>query len=228
MKKKILEFSLVSILALGSSSAFSQVEQVTAMTMTNPAAMIASVDQFLTSGEATAQSITLLRHMHDGVDPSTHTVVAIFDDLDTLEASMDRRATSAAWASFARSGASYATVNSSALAVQRQTWGNNGWSEGDYLAAVLINSGEGAGWIAAVDEMMGSMKVKNPGMFRIVRLRGAPASHAVLIASSSYASLINFMDQLEASDAFDKMRASTPKTGPVGATIYKVAKVWNP
>ena len=227
MKKKFWGFSLVSVLALGSGSAFSQVEQVTTMTLTNPAALVASVDHFLTSGEAKAQSITLLRHMHDGGNPGTHTVVAIFDDLETLEASMDSRATSAAWASFARSGASYSTVHSSALAVQRQTWGDNAWNEGDYLAAVLINSPDGAAWIAAVDDMMGSIKVKNPGMFRIVRLRGAPTTHAVLIASSSYAELINFMDQLEASDDFDKMRAKVPNK-VVGTTIYKVAKIWNP
>jgi len=227
MKKKIWGFSLISILAMGSGSAFSQVEQVTGMTLTDPAAMIASLDQFLTAGEAKAQSITLLRHLHDGIDPSTHTVVAIFDDLETLEASMDSRATSAAWATFARSGAGYSTVHSSALAIQRQTWGNNSWNEGDYLAAVLINSQDGAAWIASVDEMMGSLKAKNPGMLRIVRLRGAPATHAVLIVSSSYAGLINYMEQVEASDDFDTMRAKVPNK-VVGTTIYKVAKVWNP
>ena len=140
---------------------------------------------------------------------------------------MDSRATSAAWANFGRAGASFTKVHSSALAIQRKTWGDNAWNEGDYLAAVLVNSPDGALWIEAMDDMMGSLKVKNPGLVRVVRLRGAPASHAVLLVAPSYAGLINYMEQIETSDAFAKMRKTTPSRA-VGTVIYKVAKVWNP
>ena len=74
---------------------------------------------------------------------------------------------------------------------------------------------------------MGSLKLKNPGMFRIVRLRGAPSTHAVLVVASSYAELVNYQEQLEASNEFDTMRGSA-ETSVVGSTYYKVAKVWNP
>ena len=227
MKKTYLGFSLLTILAFTSGAAFAQVEQVTSMTVSNPAAMIANIDFYVASGEGQAQSVTMLRHLHDGVDPSTHTIVAIFDDLDTLESSMDRRANSAAWAAAGRAGASVSKVNSSALAIQRQTWGDDKWEEGDYLAAVLVNAADGATWIAAVDNMMGSIKFKNPGMLRIVRLRGGPSSHAVLLVASSYAELVTFQERVEASDEFATMRGAT-KTSVVGTTYYKVAKVWNP
>ncbi len=227
MKKTNLGFSLLAIFALTSSSAFAQVEQVTSMTVSNPAAFIANIDYYLASGEAQAQSVTVLRHMHDGTDPSTHTVVAIFDDLEALESSMDRRANSAAWAAVGRAGASISTINSSTLAIQRQTWGKTSWEAGDYLTAVLLNASDQATWIAAVDKMMGSIRFKNPGMFRIVRLRGGPSTHAVLIVASSYAELITFMEQLEMSKEFATMRSAS-ENKVVGTTIYQVAKVWNP
>ena len=227
MKKTNLGFSLLSFLAFSSGSAFAQVEQVTSMTVSNPAAMVANIDYFVATGEGLAKSVTLLRHLHDGTDPSTHTVVAIFDDLDVLETSMNQRATSAAWAIFARAGASVSKVNSSSLAIQRQTWGKDSWEAGNYLAAVLVNATDEATWIAAVDTMMGSIKFKNPGMLRIVRLRGGPSTNAVLLVASSYAELITFMERIESSDEFATMRGAS-NTNVVGTTIYKVAKVWNP
>lgn len=126
-----------------------------------------------------------------------------------------------------RAGAAIATVNSSLLAIQRKTWGNDGWQEGDYLAAVLVSAGDGAAWIDAVDEMNRTTDVENPGMVRIVRLRGGPAGYAALIVSPTYAGLIGYMESLEASDEFATMRAST-ETTVVGSTFYQVAKVWNP
>jgi hypothetical protein len=227
MKRTNPGFLLIAMLAFTCGSASAQVEQVTSMTVSNPAAFMANIEFYLTSGEAQANSVTALRHLHDGVDPSTHTVVAIFDDLEDLESSMNRRAKSAAWAAVRRAGASISKVNSSALAIQRQTWGKNSWDEGDYLAAVLVNASDQATWIAAVDEMMGSTKVKNPGMLRIVRLRGGPSSHAVLLVASSYAELVTFMEQTEMSDEFATMQSAS-ETRVVGTTIYKVAKVWNP
>ena len=217
----------MSSLACFTTAALAQVEQVTSMTVSNPAAAVANIDHYMATGEAQAQSVTLLRHMHDGTDPSTHTVVAIFDDLETLENSMNRRAKSANWAAAARGGASVSTVNSSLLAIQRQTWGNDGWEEGNYLTAVLINTRDGAAWIDAVDEMHRTTDVDNPGMMRIVRLRGGPASHAVLISAPTYAGMIQYMEETEASDAFATMRAKI-QTSIVGTMVYHVAKVWNP
>lgn len=227
MKKTYIGFSLISFLVLGNGSAFAQVEQVTSMTVSNPAAMVANIDYFVATGEGMAQSVTMLRHLHDGTDPSTHTIVAIFDDLDVLEKSMNQRANSAAWATLGRAGASVSKINSSTLAIQRQTWGKDSWEAGNYLAAVMVNAPDEATWISAVDTMMGSIKFKNPGMLRIVRLRGGPATNAVLLVASSYAELITFMERIETSDEFATMRGAS-NTKVVGTTIYKVAKVWNP
>ena len=228
MRKKHLGIVLVSLLSFANGSVYAEVEQVTALTVSNPSAMIATIDQYMASGETGAQSVTLLAHMHDGVDPSTHTVVAIYDDLETLESALDGRANSTAWAALLRSTASISKANSSLLAIQRRTWGENGWDEGDYLTAVLINAVDDASWLAAMDGWNRSNKVKNPGMVRIVRLRGgAPASHAVLLASSSYADLINFMEGVEASEEFASLR-SAAEAMTVGTTVYRVAKVWKP
>lgn len=174
-----------------------------------------------------AASVTLLRHLHDGVDAITHTVVAIFDDLEVLESSMDMRAKSAACAAVGRAGASISKVNDSALAIQRQTWGRKSRDAGDYLAAVLLNASDQATWISAVDKMMGSIKFKNPGMLRIVRLRGGPSTHSVLLVAPSYAELITFMERIEASNEFATMRSASDSS-VVGTTIYQVANVWNP
>lgn len=227
MNSKLRGVVLIVSFVCFTSAASAQVEQVTSMTVSNPAAAVANIDHYMATGEAQAQSVTLLRHMHDGTDPSTHTIVAIFDDLETLEDSMNRRAKSANWAAAARGGAAVSTVNSSLLAIQRQTWGNDGWQEGNYLAAILINTREGAAWIDAVDEMHRTTDVDNPGMMRIVRLRGGPASHAVLIVAPTYAELIEYMEETEASDVFATMRGKT-NTSVMGTTIYNVAKVWNP
>ena len=101
MKRTLLGAFLVLLASFTSITAFAQVEQVTELTVTNPRAMVATLDQYLESGGMKAHSVTLLAHIHDGVSPSTHTVVAIYDDLDALEAAMEARPTSTAWATTA-------------------------------------------------------------------------------------------------------------------------------
>ena len=227
MTKKSYEKFLIGLLAFGGISAYAQVEQVTDLTVTDPQAMIATIDQYIASGEVDAQSVNLLAHIHDGVDPSTHTVVAIYDDLEAMESDMEERPVSAAWATLLRSTASISTPNSTALAIQLRTWGDNAWEESGYLAAVLVNAVDNASWLAAMDAWNRTSKIENPGMVRIVKLRGAPANHAVLISSSSYAELINFMEAVEASDEFATLQGAA-EAQVVGATYYRVAKVWHP
>jgi hypothetical protein len=227
MSRKLLGIFLLSVLSFGSFSAYAEVEQVTDLTVTNPGALIATIDQYVASGELQSQSVTLLAHIHDGVNPATHTVVAIYDDLETLESAMEARANSAAWATLLRSTASISKANSTSLALQRRTWGDDLWDEGGYLAAVLINAADSASWLAAMDQWNRTNKMKNPGMVRIVKLRGAPANHAVLIGSSSYADLINFMEGVEASAEFATLRGAA-EGRVVGTTYYKVVKVWHP
>ena len=227
MTKKFSGKFLIWLLAFGSSSAYAQVEQVTELTVTDSRAMVATIDQYVASGEVEAQSVNLLAHIHDGVNPSTHTVVAIYDDLETMESDMEERLASAAWATLLRSTASISTANSTALAIQLRTWGDNAWDESGYLAAVLVNAADNASWLAAMDAWNRTNNVENPGMVRIVKLRGAPTNHAVLIASSSYADLINFMEGVEASDEFATLRGAA-EAQVVGTTYYRVVKVWNP
>lgn len=227
MNKKYLGTFLALLTTFGSMSADAQVEQVTALTVTNAGAMVATIDQYQSSIENNAQSVSLLAHIHDGVDPSTHTVVAIYDDLETMESAMEERVGSAAWATLLRSTASISTANSSALAIQKRTWGDNAWEEGGYLAAVLVNAANSASWLAAMDAWYRSNKVENPGMIRIVKMRGAPANHAVLIAGSDYADVINFMESVEASDEFATLQGAA-QAQVVGSTYYRVVKVWNP
>jgi len=227
MIKKLLGTLLVSLLTFGSVSAFAQVEQVTALTVTDPGGMVATIDQYQASIDNNAQSVTLLAHIHDGADPSTHTVVAIYDDLGAMESAMEGRIGSAAWATLLRSTASISKANSTALAMQKRTWGDDGWEEGGYLAAVMVNVANSESWLAAMDAWNRSNKVKNPGMVRVVKLRGAPANHAVLIAGSDYADVINFMEGVEASDEFATLQGAA-EAQIVGSTYYRVVKVWNP
>ena len=227
MKKNKLGLFLGSILALTGAAANAEVEQVTALTVADPAGMIATLDEFMAAGEAQANSVTLLRHMLGSADTGTHTIVAIFDDMETLESSMNRRATSKAWAASQRALSGNATLNSSLLAIQRMTWGADGWKEGHYLAAVTVSSPDGAKWLEAMDKLNSDREVKNPGMVRVVRIRGVPGTHAVLIAAPTYAGLINYMEATEQSAAFEKMRNAT-ETQAMGAQFYRVAKVWNP
>ena len=226
MKRTLSGIFLAALISFAGSAA-AQVEQVTSLTVNNPAGLIATLDDFIAVGEAQASSVTVLQHMIDGTDPSTHTIVAIFDDMEELESSMNRRATSKAWAAAQRSLSGQGTVNSSVLAIQRRTWGDDHWQEGNYLAAVMVMVSEAPKWMEAMEELNASREIRNPGMVRVVRLRGAPATHAVLIAAPTYAGLINFMEGTEMSDPFRKMREAT-ESRTVGMQIYRVAKVWTP
>ena len=227
MNKNYLGTFLISLLTLGSLSAFAQVEQVTSLTVTNPGGLIATIDQYQASIDNNAQSVTLLTHVHDGVDPSTHTVVAIYDDLAEMESAMEGRIDSAAWATLVRSLSSISTPTSQAMAIQKRTWGDNTWEEGGYLAAVMVNVANSASWLDAMDAWNRSNKVKNPGMVRIVKLRDAPANQAVLVAGSGYAEVINYMEGVEASKEFATLQGAA-EAQMVGATYYRVAKVWRP
>jgi len=227
MIKKLMGTFLVSLLTFCGISAHAQVEQVTALTVTDPAGLIATIDQYQASIDNNAQSVNLLVHIHDGVDSSTHTVVAIYDDLEAMESALEGRIGSAAWATLLRSLSGISTPNSTALAMQKRTWGDDSWEEGGYLAAVMVNAVNSASWLAAMDAWNRSNKVRNPGMVRIVKLRGAPANHAVLIAGSGYADVINFMEGVEASDEFKTLQGAA-ESQIVGSTYYRVVKVWKP
>ena len=227
MKRALLATLLLSLASICSTSALAQVEQVTELTVTNARAMVATIDQYVASGELRSENVNLLAHIHDGANPATHTVVAIYDDLETLEGAMEARQSSAAWGTLLRSTASISKANSTALAIQKRTWGNNGWVEGGYLAAVMVNAADSASWLAAMDQWNKTNKVKNPGMVRIVKLRGGPSNHAVLIAAPDYADLINYMEGVEASDEYAALRGAS-EAQVVGTTYYRVVKVWNP
>lgn len=218
---------LVSLLMFGNAAVYAQVEQVTALTVTDPGGFIATIDQYQASIDNNAQSVNLLAHIHDGEDPSTHTIVAIYDDLNDMESAMEGRIGSAAWATLLRSLSGISTANSTALAMQKRTWGDNSWEEGGYLAAVMVNAANSAAWLEAMDAWNRSNEVRNPGMVRVVKLRGAPANHAVLIAGSDYADVINFMEGVEASDEFATLQGAA-EAQVVGSIYYRVVKVWNP
>ncbi|MGI9205346.1 MAG: hypothetical protein ACR2Q3_15125 [Woeseiaceae bacterium] len=227
MIKKIMGTFLISLLTFCGVSAHAQVEQVTTLRVTDPGGMIATIDQYQMDNQHKANSVSLLAHMHDGVDPATHTVVGIYDDLDAMERALEGRIGSAAWATLLRSASGISQATSSALAIQKRTWGDDAWEEGGYLAAVLVNASNSAEWLDAMDAWNRSNKVRNPGMIRIVKLRGAPANHAVLIAGSDYADVINFMEGVEASDEFATLQGAV-EVQIVGSTYYRVVKVWIP
>ena len=225
MENSILKIAALSCLTITSSFALADIEMVKSITANDPAAVIATIGKNLETGESESKSVTLLRHMHDGTDPSTHTIVGVFPDLEALERTMDVRATSKSWAANQRTMSRAMTTNSNALALQRQTWGADSWNEGDYLAAVLLNVPDEAAWIKATDNLNRTSMIKNPGMVRIVRLRGEAASHAVLLASPSYAGLINYMETMEASPEFAAANTGL-KNSVVSTVFYQVAKVW--
>lgn len=227
MRIKILSTTLCSLILAASTSVFAQVEQVTSVTVTNQDALIATISQYQETGESEMQSVTLLTHMMDGTDPSTHTIVALYDNLEDLESTLDGRTSSAAWGTLLRSFPTSATANSSLLAIQRRSFGDDSWSEGDYLSAVLLQGSDPA-FLAAIDDWESTSEVDNPGMIRVMRLRGATgASHAVLISSSSYEDLINFQEEVEYSDAFATLQAAQAAT-PITTLYYRVTKIWNP
>jgi len=227
MTKYHISLLLFSGFALGVGSAVAQVEQVTELTVSNPPAMVATIDQYVATEEGDADSVTLLQHLNDGTNPSTHTIVGIYDDLEAMESTMRERETSVAWSTTQRAASAIVTVNSSTLAIQRKTWGRNAWREGEYLAAVLVNAPDEPRWMTAMDELMQTTDVDNPGMIRVVRLRAGPSTHAVLLVSSTFSGLITHIEDMEASEEFASM-IDRSTIQQVGMNIYRVARVWNP
>ena len=225
MNKKYL-MSVVSLFLVSTGiNSHAEVEQVISSTVSNPAVYADLIDGYNATGEMASQSTSLLQHVVDGTDTSTHTVVVIYDDMKALEKTMAVQATSKKWASFQKSLSSVRTINDNVLAVQRKTWGKDGWSEGEYLAAVGISAPDQSTWVDALDEMQGKIEVKMPGMVRVVRLRGAPTSHAVLITAPTYSGLIEYLEAVELSPLFMKYRKAR-NSRAMGTTIYRVAKVW--
>lgn len=228
MKNRILSTTLCSVILFAGTCAFAQVEQVTDITVTDQDALIATISQYHQSGESEMQSVTLLSHMMDGTDPSTHTIVALYDNLEDLESTMDGRVDSASWSSLMRSFPSSATANSSLLAIQRRSFGDDAWSEGDYLSAVLLQARSDSTFMAVIDEWERTNRVEIPGMMRVMRLRGATgATHVVLLTSPSFEELINFQEEVEQSNAFAAMQRAEAAV-PVTTIYYKVVNIWNP
>jgi|GEM_PF-1960987 len=218
--------ALIGFVLLTAPIVHAEVERVLSATISNPAAFAASFGSYVTSGESEALSVTLLQHVIDGANPATHTVVAMYEDMDALGRTLNKQASSPRFAQFGLALSSLISNTSESLAIHRKTWGKTAWEEGDYLAAVLVSSPDEGGWLAGISTMESKSNIKRPGMLRIVRLRGqAGVTHAVLISSPSYAALVEYMEAVEASKEFAKMgEGSSSRT--VTVVIYKVANVW--
>ncbi len=225
MKISLSKVFIVLILLSTSRMASAQFELITDVIVSDQSSMISVLGEYVMSGESKAKSTTLLRRLHDGDNPSTHTIVSVFESLEDMEASIESRAKSKQWFKFVKAAHDFSKTNGSYLSIQRLAWGDSLWQQDGYVVSMTLNAGNDKDYLAAMDDWKAANNVKNKGMIRIQKLRGNAATHAVIIAAPSYVDLINTLENIEASEAFAKMKAVT-NTTLVGTEFFSVLKLW--
>lgn len=215
----------IGLLAIGNASA-DPVENVIGLNVASPGAFVTSMDRLFESGAMDGYELSLWANSFDGTNPATHTIVARFEDYDAHDRLAAQRTEHPAWAQFALAVRDLSTVKSTAMIVERLAEGS---MEPDHRAAVAfsVSVSDPAAYAAALSRMLDA--TEGPGSTRLVEVRfgGEGATHAVVTSAPSLAILMEWTDELFASDAYRRFAADVaPIRDVLTVSNYSLVKRW--
>lgn len=222
--------SLTLVLALFGISAAAQadpVENVIGLEVTNPGAFVLSMDRLFASGAMSDYSISLWENSFDGSNPSTHTIVARFDDYESHDSLTAQRLQHPGWAQFGLAVRDLSTVVTSGFLIERLA---DGQVEDDHRAgaAFIASVSDPAAYADALSRLIDS--TDNPGSVRLMESRfgGQGATHVVVISAESMAALNDYLDDLLTSDTYREFAADVASIRTLRTVNgYRLIKRWS-
>ncbi len=222
--------SLTVVLTLFGISAAAQadpVENVIGLDVANPGVFVSSMDQLFESGAMDGYSISLWENAFDGSNPSTHTIVARFDDYEAHDSLTAQRVRHPGWARFGLAVRDLSTVVTSGFLIERLA---DGRVEADHRAgaAFVASVSDPTAYAAALSRLIDS--TDNPGSVRLMESRfgGQGATHAVVISADSMAELNEYLDELLTSDTYREFAADVASIRTLRTVNgYRLVKRWS-
>lgn len=223
--KRTITSLAVGLLAVGNASA-DPVENVIGLNVTSPGAFVTSMDRLFESGAMDGYELSLWANSFDGTNPATHTIVARFDDYEAHDRLTAQRVQHLAWAQFGLAVRDLSTIKSTAMVIERLA---DGRMEPDHRAAVAfsVSVSDPAAYSAALSRMLDA--TDGPGSTRLVEIRfgGEGATHAVVTSAPSLAILMEWTDELFASNAYRRFAADVAPIRDVRTVSnYRLVKRW--
>lgn len=193
-----LAAALVSISGMASADPF---QTTVSLDVEHAEALVGALDNMMDSDDLAGGKVSLWAAVFDGTSPTTHVVVAEYDDYAEYESRTARRLGSGDWARFLVAADDAATVTNTAMHIQRVAAGG-GWRNHDFAAVFVMTVRDPAAYVAAFRELIGAMD--NPGSARLMEIRagGMGATHLAIITGDSMGSVNGYLDELLGSDAY--------------------------
>lgn len=222
--------SLTLALALLGMSAAAQadpVENVIGLEVTNPGAFVSSMDRLFESGAMNDYTVSLWENSFDGSNPSTHTIVARFDDYESHDSLTAQRLQHPGWAQFGLAVRGLSTIVTSGFLIERLA---DGRVEENHRAgaAFVASVSDPAAYAEALSRLIDS--TDNPGSVRLMESRfgGQGATHAVVISAENMASLNEYLDELLTSDTYRDFAADVASIRTLRTVNgYRLIKRWS-
>ncbi|MEM7502385.1 MAG: hypothetical protein AAF417_10095 [Pseudomonadota bacterium] len=222
--------SLTLVLALFGITAAAQadpVENVIGLEVTNPGGFVGALDGLFESGAMSGYSVSLWENAFDGSNPSTHTIVARFDDYDAHDSLTAQRLQHPGWARFGLAVRDMSTIVTSGFLIERLA---DGRVEDDHRAgaAFIASVSDPAAYAAALSRLIDS--TDNPGSVRLMESRfgGQGATHAVVISADSMAALNEYLDELLTSDTYREFASDVAGLRTLRTVNgYRLIKRWS-
>lgn len=190
-----------SLVLLAGMALAEPLQTVVSLDVEHPAAFVSALDTMLESDDLAGNKVSLWASVFDGTSPTTHVVVAEYDDYESYERRTARRLDSGDWARFLLAIDDASEVTNSALHIQRIADGS-GWRNHDFAAVFIMTVKDPAAYAAAFTDLIDAMD--NPGSVRLMEIRagGMGATHLAIITGDGMAAVNNYLDRLLASDAY--------------------------
>ena len=225
--KKIVGGSLTAILMALSANAYADpVERVVSIDVHNTRAQLAALDQLFASDVMRGQKATLWAPLFPGTSAANRTLVIEYESFADLVESTRRVSESAEWMRFQQAVDGTSDVVSNAMAQQVLVEGS-GWSNHGGLVAAIMTVTDPAVYVPAFQEMIDSLD--NPGSIRLMQMRygGGATNMVALFSAPDPAAANQFIDELQASDAFEEFAAKVAGIRTINnVTILRRIKTW--
>jgi hypothetical protein len=210
-----------------------QVTSVSVMPQ-NAAKVVGAFDAYFASSAGTQFKgrMILLRHVVDGTDPSTHSLVSLYHSVAELETFQNAVANDPALSTLMDTIVPVATLQSQVRTVAIRSWGDIQDSDTVWNAH-YFNVTDAAGFNAALDTWLASKQGKKfPGQGHLAAINvgglGAP-THVINVGYASQAEMESYNDSTAGSpDWAAFVQALGGISTHVGADLTQQVKAWGP
>lgn len=219
------------VMLISSTTLQAQVATYAAFAVESEAGLVAAIDKWFQSEDARGHSVSLFRAEFDGSTPSSHVLVATFDDYRAYETVTGRRSGSTAWRDLISAVEPILSFLGSGMLISLQQAGE-GYDDHDYHVVFSLQVRDVAKYRKAFDKLGESETIKkSPGAVRLWETRaagGESVTHVAVMTAPGFVEMHEYLDTFLASDDYAKFKDEVGEIRKlIGVSTYRRVGHWS-